>query len=42
MRGLSEQEFASVLKDSFLSVWIDEKSSYTPRPVFAEVFLIIV
>ena len=28
MRGLSEQEFASVLKDSFLSVWIDETSSY--------------
>jgi hypothetical protein len=33
MRGLSEQEFASVLKDSFLSVWIDETSSYGTFPL---------
>ena len=33
MRWLSEQEFASVLKDSFLSVWIDETSSYGTFPL---------
>lgn len=33
MRGLSEKEFASSLKDCFLSVWIDESSAYGTFPL---------
>lgn len=33
MRGLSEKEFANTLKDCFLSVWIDETSSYGTFPL---------
>jgi hypothetical protein len=33
MRGLSEKEFANVLKDCFLSVWIDETSGYGTFPL---------
>ncbi len=33
MRGLSEKEFASVFQDCFLSVWIDETSSYGTFPL---------
>ena len=33
MRGLSEKDFANALKDCFLSVWIDESSSYGTFPL---------
>lgn len=33
MRGLSEQEFASTLKDCFLSVWIDNESGFGTFPL---------
>jgi len=33
MRGLSEKEFAKNLKDCFVSVWIDETSSYGTFPL---------
>lgn len=33
MRGLSEQEFAETLKECFLSVWIDEDSSFGTFPI---------
>jgi hypothetical protein len=33
MRGLSEKEFANVFQDCFLSVWIDETSSYGTFPL---------
>ncbi len=33
MRGLTEKEFALALQDSFLSVWIDETSSYGTFPL---------
>jgi len=33
MRGLSEKEFANVIQDCFLSVWIDETSSYGTFPL---------
>jgi len=33
MRGLSETEFAKTLKECFLSVWIDETSSYGTFPL---------
>jgi len=33
MRGLSEKEFANSLNDCFLSVWIDETSSYGTFPL---------
>jgi hypothetical protein len=33
MRGLSEVEFANGMKDSFLSVWIDEKSAFGTYPL---------
>lgn len=33
MRGLSEEEFANTLKDSFLSVWIDPISSFGTYPI---------
>ena len=33
MRGLSEKEFADTLKESFVSIWIDETSSYGTFPL---------
>lgn len=33
MRGLSQKEFASTLREAFLSVWIDETSSYGTYPL---------
>ena len=33
MRGLSEHEFASLLEDSFVSVWIDDISSFGTFPL---------
>jgi len=33
MRGLSQKEFANGMKDSCLSVWIDESSSYGTFPL---------
>lgn len=33
MRGISEQDFASALKDSMLSVWIDDISSFGTYPL---------
>jgi glycosyltransferase involved in cell wall biosynthesis len=33
MRGLSEKEFASTLKDCFLSVWVDETSGFGTFPL---------
>lgn len=33
MRGISEQDFASALKDSMLSVWIDDISSFGSYPL---------
>lgn len=33
MRGLTEEEFANTLQDCFLSVWIDETSSYGTFPL---------
>jgi hypothetical protein len=33
MRGLSESEFAELLKDSFVSVWIDNESSFGTFPL---------
>jgi hypothetical protein len=33
MRGLSVSEFANAMKDCFLSVWIDETSSYGTFPL---------
>jgi hypothetical protein len=33
MRGLTELEFANILKDSFVSVWVDETSSYGTFPL---------
>lgn len=33
MRGLSEKEFANSLNDCFLSVWVDETSSYGTFPL---------
>jgi len=33
LRGLSEQEFAEAMKDSFVSVWIDQYSSYGTFPL---------
>jgi glycosyltransferase involved in cell wall biosynthesis len=33
MRGLSEVEFANGMKDSFLSVWIDERSGFGTYPL---------
>lgn len=33
MRGLSQTEFAKTLKDCFLSVWVDEISSYGTFPL---------
>jgi hypothetical protein len=33
MRGMSQKEFAKNLKDCFLSVWIDETSSYGTFPL---------
>lgn len=33
MRGMSESEFASTLQKSFMSVWIDETSSYGTFPL---------
>jgi hypothetical protein len=33
MRGLTEKEFANALTDCFLSVWIDETSSYGTFPL---------
>lgn len=33
MRGLSEKEFANVIQECFLSVWIDEASSYGTFPL---------
>ena len=33
LRGLSEKEFANVFQDCFLSVWIDETSSYGTFPL---------
>ena len=33
MRGLSEWEFASILKDSFVSVWIDDVSGLGTYPL---------
>jgi hypothetical protein len=33
MRGLSEKEFANALNECFLSVWIDETSSYGTYPL---------
>jgi len=33
MRGLTEKQFADVLKDSFVSVWVDEASSFGTFPL---------
>lgn len=33
MRGLSEEEFANYLKDSFVSVWIDDISGFGTFPI---------
>jgi len=33
MRGLSEKEFAETLKECFLSVWIDDESSFGTFPI---------
>ena len=33
MRGLSENDFSSFLKDCFLSVWVDESSAYGTYPL---------
>jgi hypothetical protein len=33
MRGLTQKEFATTLKDAFLSVWIDETSGYGTYPL---------
>lgn len=33
MRGLSEHEFASLLEDSFVSVWVDDVSSFGTFPL---------
>jgi len=33
LRGLSESEFAKGMKDSFLSIWIDQTSSYGTFPL---------
>ena len=33
LRGLSEEEFAEAMKDSFLSIWIDQSSSYGTFPL---------
>lgn len=33
MRGVTEKEFATYLKESFLSVWIDEKSGFGTFPL---------
>jgi glycosyltransferase involved in cell wall biosynthesis len=33
MRGLPEHEFASLLEDSFVSVWIDDVSSFGTFPL---------
>jgi glycosyltransferase involved in cell wall biosynthesis len=33
MRGMSEKEFANVLKDCFLSVWVDPTSSFGTFPL---------
>ena len=33
MRGLSESDFSSFLKDCFLSIWIDETSGYGTFPL---------
>jgi hypothetical protein len=33
LRGLSESEFAKAMKDSFLSIWMDQTSSYGTFPL---------
>ena len=33
MRGLSEEEFSKALRESFLSVWIDDTSAYGTFPL---------
>jgi hypothetical protein len=33
LRGLSESEFALAMKDSFLSIWVDQTSSYGTFPL---------
>jgi hypothetical protein len=33
MRGLTEEEFATGMKDSFLSVWIDDRSAFGTFPL---------
>ena len=33
LRGLSEKEFAEAMKDSFVSIWIDQTSSYGTFPL---------
>jgi len=33
MRGLSEWEFATILKDSFVSVWVDDISGFGTYPL---------
>lgn len=33
LRGLSESEFAEAMKDSFVSIWIDQTSSYGTFPL---------
>lgn len=33
LRGLSENEFANAMKDSFVSIWIDQTSSYGTFPL---------
>jgi hypothetical protein len=33
MRGLTEKQFSSALKESFVSVWVDESSSYGTFPL---------
>ena len=33
LRGLSESEFADAMKDSFISIWIDQVSSYGTFPL---------
>jgi glycosyltransferase involved in cell wall biosynthesis len=33
MRGSTEKEFADTLKECFLSVWIDEESSFGTYPL---------
>jgi glycosyltransferase involved in cell wall biosynthesis len=33
MRGLSQEEFAKYLKDSFVSVWVDDTSGFGTFPI---------